>query len=507
MPLTTRQNGTTSANLVVAQWWNDYQELLTGTMIDQPVNIANTFTVSNPIDDPASAPTALAAAGTTLGIGVYKYAVAFGYNGGVSLPSATITVTTTSGNQAVALSSIPTGAYPVSSRILYRTAVGGTQLYQLAVINDNTTTTYTDTIADASLGATVPVTSSTISGAIQVKDNAGHINAVLTSDGTLTIKGLIIAGSSGINASEIDGSAVTLSTTPPASPRVNDIWIPTGSSVNYIGGPTYNAVQITPIPTTTTTNGSIGIGTSTLDNVNYQVGGCCLQIVLDAPTIINSMTLPSAFNLNMSGGTVYPPVVLFIFNSTGTMVQCNGWYPYNEYANYTANHDIIATFPPQVVAYNTTTPSYFSPTGTPVLPAGTYYISTAPQFNSTTVSTAVGSFLSPSGTTYVNLGQVGASNAFLWPMVGGTTGVLYSGSFDLTIQVGSTVNYTPIVTAIGKTGSMGSPGTFTPGSVWTAPGSSLTGMQFTLPWIFGSVQGIVSGTGGNWVPQSVYVFS
>ncbi len=40
MPLTIRENGNTSANLVTAQWWNDFFNLLTGTMNDQPVTIS-----------------------------------------------------------------------------------------------------------------------------------------------------------------------------------------------------------------------------------------------------------------------------------------------------------------------------------------------------------------------------------------------------------------------------------------------------------------------------------
>lgn len=46
MALTLRQNGSTSANLVTASWWNDYYNLLTGVMTDQPVTIANTVAVT-----------------------------------------------------------------------------------------------------------------------------------------------------------------------------------------------------------------------------------------------------------------------------------------------------------------------------------------------------------------------------------------------------------------------------------------------------------------------------
>lgn len=58
--------------------------------------------------------------------------------------------------QQVALSSIPIGGTGVTSRKLYRTAVGDTQLKLLATIADNTTTTYTDSTADASLSTNAP---------------------------------------------------------------------------------------------------------------------------------------------------------------------------------------------------------------------------------------------------------------------------------------------------------------------------------------------------------------
>src|SRR5258706_8258709 len=50
MPLTVRVNGKfvggspTPNNQVQASWWNDFRDLLTGVMADQPVTIANTLT-------------------------------------------------------------------------------------------------------------------------------------------------------------------------------------------------------------------------------------------------------------------------------------------------------------------------------------------------------------------------------------------------------------------------------------------------------------------------------
>ncbi len=109
---------------------------------------------------PPAAPSGTLAASTNLGIGVYKWAVTFVDASGESTPGAQLTLTTTSGNQAANLTAIPTGPSPLATaRKIYRTAVGGTQLKLLTTISDNTTTTFSDTTADGSLGANAPTVS------------------------------------------------------------------------------------------------------------------------------------------------------------------------------------------------------------------------------------------------------------------------------------------------------------------------------------------------------------
>ncbi|MDO8313069.1 MAG: hypothetical protein Q7T25_14135 [Sideroxyarcus sp.] len=75
--------------------------------------------------------------------------------------SAAVTVADAAVNGKVSLTAIPLGGSLVTSRKLYRTAAGGTAYLLLATIADNTTTTYTDNIADASLGAGAPTTNTT----------------------------------------------------------------------------------------------------------------------------------------------------------------------------------------------------------------------------------------------------------------------------------------------------------------------------------------------------------
>ena len=99
--------------------------------------------------------------GTGLGIGSYTYAVTFLSSAGETLPSPFVTVTTTSGNQNVSVSSIPLGptttvlpgtaTNTIIGRNLYRTVAGGSTLYLLATLQNNTATSYSDNAPDASL--------------------------------------------------------------------------------------------------------------------------------------------------------------------------------------------------------------------------------------------------------------------------------------------------------------------------------------------------------------------
>jgi hypothetical protein len=104
---------------------------------------------------------ATGAAGTPNGI--YSYKVTFVNSalveGNVSPVSNTITVAST----RVELTSIPTAAqsWGVASRKVYRTTNSGTTYLLLTTLADNTTTTYSDNIADASLGATAPTDNGT----------------------------------------------------------------------------------------------------------------------------------------------------------------------------------------------------------------------------------------------------------------------------------------------------------------------------------------------------------
>jgi hypothetical protein len=192
MALTVRANG----NPITPAAVNDYHDLLTGVMTDQIVTF-KTDVVLRAIGGAPGAPTVALAAGTTMNIGAFKYVVTFvDANGGETVagtPSAT--VTTTTGNQNVAVSGIPTGPTGTVKRNLYRTLTGGSVYYLVNIINDNTTTTFTDTFSDAAISGnpTSPAHPS-FGGTLTIKDSTGTVTATLYSDGALVASSLSVSG-------------------------------------------------------------------------------------------------------------------------------------------------------------------------------------------------------------------------------------------------------------------------------------------------------------------------
>ena len=110
---------------------------------------------------PATSLVATPAAGAGLGVGSYTYAVTFLSQAGETPLSPLATTTTTSGNQTIVLSFIPLGpdttllpgtaTNMVIGRNIYRTLSGGSTLFLLATLQNNTATSYSDTLPDASL--------------------------------------------------------------------------------------------------------------------------------------------------------------------------------------------------------------------------------------------------------------------------------------------------------------------------------------------------------------------
>ena len=132
----------------------------------------------NKVSAPTTGPTTTVVAGTTLGIGNYYYVVSFVTPSGQTSYGPATLATTTSGNQAVNLTAIPTSpSNLVTARDIYRTDVNGLSsgpFYLLTTINDNTTTTYSDTTADSSLG----VAGSDINNSANLQVNGSNVLTV-----------------------------------------------------------------------------------------------------------------------------------------------------------------------------------------------------------------------------------------------------------------------------------------------------------------------------------------
>jgi len=77
-------------------------------------------------------------------------------NAGVESVAASNTTGTTSYDQ-ILLTDLPISFAPnVTKRRIYRTVAGGSEFLSLGIVNDNVTTTFTDTVSDLSLGSTTP---------------------------------------------------------------------------------------------------------------------------------------------------------------------------------------------------------------------------------------------------------------------------------------------------------------------------------------------------------------
>ena len=153
-PLDVTGNGVISGRLGVGTTSPSNRIDVQGTTLaDSTVSAQGSFNI-NPLAPPAAIGGFTLSAGTSLGVGTYVYFATFVTALGETSAGSTLTVTTTTGNTTVNLTGIPTSSDPrVTARKLYRTKLNGSSDNQwlLATINDTVTTTYTDSIADASL--------------------------------------------------------------------------------------------------------------------------------------------------------------------------------------------------------------------------------------------------------------------------------------------------------------------------------------------------------------------
>lgn len=190
---------------------------------------------------PTASTAALAGAGAgnlTNGAYIYKvtYVTAIGETtGGTS--SNTVTVTDATTNGQINLTAIPVSAeLMVTSRKIYRTVAGGSTFLLLTTIANNTATTFTDNVADASLGAAVQLQNTTGSSIWNVSSkyvqltsggsvtmglsttNAGT-SARLMVENTTTVSGIMSIGTAALGAGSGGGFIAVTNVLPDAANR------------------------------------------------------------------------------------------------------------------------------------------------------------------------------------------------------------------------------------------------------------------------------------------------
>ena len=120
---------------------------------------------SNQEPPPGVVTATLGAGAGSVDNGVHRYAAVFvTADGTTQLGSVgdAVTVADKTVNGIVELTGIPIGGSLVTSRHIYRTMAGGTTFYLLTTLANNTATIYTDNTADVALGASAPLTNTTL---------------------------------------------------------------------------------------------------------------------------------------------------------------------------------------------------------------------------------------------------------------------------------------------------------------------------------------------------------
>lgn len=154
--------GTTGPNVVAGWYVSETNNSTAGAQL-----------IDGYVAAPGAATATLVATATgSLSDGAYLYKITYVTSSGeTDVGTASASVTSDSSHRTINLTAIPTfsgsnanAASRVTARKIYRTAAGGSTYKLVTTLADNTTTTYSDTLADGSLGATGP--SSNTSGQV-----------------------------------------------------------------------------------------------------------------------------------------------------------------------------------------------------------------------------------------------------------------------------------------------------------------------------------------------------
>jgi hypothetical protein len=214
MPLTVRQNGNSSANIIQASWWNDYHDLLTGQMLDQAVTLRPNMVLQSSLTSPAAIISATPTAGSGLSVGTYQYVYTVtGPDGHESLPSAAISMTTTSNNQqgTIVIPAQPTGATSVT---IYRTKVGTSGPFYFipgAMGLSPAGVSYIDITADSALNTSItPPVEPRYNGCLILQNRSGTDLLIIAADGSVLSpnQDLYIKSNNNINFQSPSGSTI-----------------------------------------------------------------------------------------------------------------------------------------------------------------------------------------------------------------------------------------------------------------------------------------------------------
>jgi len=142
----------------------------------EPVSISDVMAYcrideSNQEPAPAAPSVALGSGSGNVDNGAHRYAITFVTAQGetqLGSVSAAITISDKTTTGKVSLTGIQAGGSNVLSRKIYRTASGGSAYMFLATIADNTTTIFTDNVADSSLGAQAPTINTTVDSLLTI---------------------------------------------------------------------------------------------------------------------------------------------------------------------------------------------------------------------------------------------------------------------------------------------------------------------------------------------------
>jgi hypothetical protein len=238
----------------------------------------------NPLTNPASAPTAAINATAGNLNGAYTYKITFVTPMGNETAASSASNSVSPVNQQVNLTNIPLGPAGTVFRNVYRTAAGGvngTQAY-IFTIRNNSSTTYTDNLADSGLGIVAPTTNNTNNGLSYIFDELGaggyslvpnvfKNNTIMGSGPSVATFYLdsryqhIISGNTGILEPIIQNSLNngTVSTTPLAlTDVVTNNFQTSGTPVD---NPTIFGGSIATAYTAVTTTYSVALGDSIID--------------------------------------------------------------------------------------------------------------------------------------------------------------------------------------------------------------------------------------------------